>query len=45
VERARAIGYLGALSLKAIEANNVVARLESLEALLKRRANNRNTSA
>jgi hypothetical protein len=42
VERARAIGYLGALSLRAIEANNIVARLE---ATLKHRARDENKSA
>jgi hypothetical protein len=45
VERARAIGYLGALSLKAIEADNLVARLEALEAALKRRARDGSKSA
>jgi hypothetical protein len=37
VERARAAGYLAALSLKAIEADTLAARLEALEAALKLR--------
>jgi hypothetical protein len=45
VERARAIGYLGALSLKAMEADNLVARLEALEEALKRRAREGNKRA
>ena len=45
VERARAIGYLATLSLKAIEADNLAARLEALEAVLNRRANNPNRTA
>jgi hypothetical protein len=45
VERARAIGYLAALSLKAIEADNLAARLEALEEALQRRANNPNRTA
>ena len=39
VERARCIGYLASVSLKAIEAGNLAARIEELEAILKRREN------
>jgi hypothetical protein len=37
VERARAVGYLASVCLKAIEADNLAARLEALEAALKLR--------
>jgi hypothetical protein len=37
VDRARAIGYLASLSLKAIEADTLAARLEAVEAVLKLR--------
>jgi hypothetical protein len=37
LEKARMIGHLARLALKAIEAGNVVARLEALEAVLKQR--------
>jgi hypothetical protein len=37
LEKARAVGYLAGLSLKAIEAGNLAARLEALEAALKLR--------
>jgi len=37
LERARCIGYLAAVSLKAIETGNLAARLEALEAVLKNR--------
>lgn len=37
LEKARAIGYLLTVSLKAIEAGNLAARIEELEAILKRR--------
>ena len=37
VERARCIGYLVGISLKAIEAGDTVARLEAVEAVLKLR--------
>ena len=37
VERARAIGYLAGVSLKAIEAGDLAARLEAVEATLKSR--------
>jgi hypothetical protein len=37
LEKARTIGYLAALGLKAIEVSNLAARLEALEAALKRR--------
>lgn len=37
VERARTIGYLASLSLKAIDADSLAARLEALEAVLKLR--------
>jgi hypothetical protein len=36
-EKARAAGYLAGLALKAIEANNLAARVEMLEAVLKQR--------
>jgi hypothetical protein len=35
--KARALGRLAAVALKAIEANNVVARVQMLEAVLKQR--------
>ncbi len=35
--KARTIGYLAAVALKAIECGNVAARLEALEAVLKQR--------
>jgi hypothetical protein len=37
VERARTVGYLASISLRAIEARDVVTRIEALEAVLKRR--------
>jgi hypothetical protein len=37
VEKARAIGYLAGVALKAIEAGNLAARIEMLEAVLKQR--------
>src|SRR3954452_15713744 len=37
VERARTIGYLAGVSLKAIETGDLAARLESVEAVLKAR--------
>ena len=37
LEKARTIGFLAGISLKAIEAGNVAARLEALEAVLKKR--------
>ena len=37
VERARTIGYLAGVSLKAIEAGDLAARLEAVEAVLKSR--------
>jgi hypothetical protein len=37
LEKARAIGYLAGISLKAIEAGNLAARIEMLEAVLKQR--------
>src|SRR4051794_33011383 len=37
VERARTIGYLAGISLKAIETGDLAARLESVEAVLKQR--------
>ena len=37
VDRARAIGYLAGIALRAIEAGNTAARLEALEAVLKQR--------
>jgi hypothetical protein len=37
LEKARTIGYLAGVALKAIEAGNLAARLEMLEAVLKQR--------
>ena len=37
LEKARVVGYLAGISLKAIECGNLAARLEALEAALKRR--------
>src|SRR5208282_6361939 len=37
VERARAIGYLAGIALRAIEAGDLTARLEALETVLKSR--------
>ncbi len=37
VERAKAVGYLAGIMLRAIEAGDVAARLEALEAILKSR--------
>jgi hypothetical protein len=37
LEKARAIGYLAGLACKAIETGNLAARIEMLEAVLKRR--------
>lgn len=37
LEKARTIGYLAGISLKAIEAGNLAARLEALETVLKQR--------
>jgi hypothetical protein len=37
LEKARIIGHLAGLALKAIEAGNIAARLEALEAVLKQR--------
>lgn len=37
LERARVIGYLGSVALKAIEAGDVAARLEAVELALKMR--------
>jgi len=37
VERARVVGYLAGVSLKAIEAGDLAGRLEALEAVLKQR--------
>jgi len=39
LEKARLIGYLASVSLKAIECGNLAARLEALEAVLKARKN------
>lgn len=35
LEKARTVGYLAAIALRAIEAGNLAARLEALEAILK----------
>src|SRR5262249_14829374 len=37
LEKARTIGYLAGIALKAIEAGNLAARIEMLEAVLKQR--------
>lgn len=37
LDKARCVGYLASVALKAIDAGNVVARLEALEAVLKLR--------
>ncbi|HEX4608024.1 MAG TPA: hypothetical protein VH092_07455 [Urbifossiella sp.] len=37
-ERARVVGYLAGVALKAIEVGNLAARLEELETVLKRRS-------
>lgn len=37
LEKARAIGFLAGMALKAIDAGNLAARVEMLEAVLKRR--------
>ncbi|HKB36039.1 MAG TPA: hypothetical protein VKD72_06265 [Gemmataceae bacterium] len=37
LEKARTIGYLAGIALKAIEAGNLAARIEVLEAVLKQR--------
>ena len=40
LEKARTIGYLAGIALKAIEAGNLAARLEALELVLKQRNGN-----
>src|SRR5713226_5341002 len=40
-EKARVVGYLAGVALKAIDANNLAARVEMLEAVLKRRPEGR----
>jgi hypothetical protein len=40
LEKARAVGYLAGIALRAIEAGNLAARLEALEAVLKQRGKN-----
>lgn len=37
LEKARTVGYLAGIALKAIEAGNLAARIEALEAVLKQR--------
>jgi aminoglycoside phosphotransferase (APT) family kinase protein len=37
LEKARTVGYLAGVALKAIEAGNLAARIEMLEAILKQR--------
>jgi hypothetical protein len=39
LEKARVVGYLAAIALKAIEAGDMAARVEALEAVLKTRKN------
>jgi hypothetical protein len=41
VERARAVGYLAGIALRAIEAGNLAARIEQLEQVLKQRSGDR----
>jgi hypothetical protein len=38
LEKARTVGYLAVIALKAIEAGNLAARIEMLEAVLKQRS-------
>jgi hypothetical protein len=40
LEKARTIGYLAGIALRALEAGNLAARLEMLEAVLKQRSTN-----
>ena len=40
LERARCIGYLAGVALKAIEAGNLAVRIETLETVLKQREEN-----
>jgi hypothetical protein len=40
LEKARTVGYLAGIALKAIEAGNLAARIEMLEAVLKQRSGN-----
>jgi hypothetical protein len=40
LEKARCIGYLAGISLKAIECGDLAARLEAMEAALKMRSEN-----
>jgi hypothetical protein len=40
LEKARTIGYLAGIALRAIEAGNLAARVECLEAVLKQRNGN-----
>lgn len=40
LEKARAVGFLAGVALRAIEAGNVAARLEAIEATLRHRAEN-----
>jgi hypothetical protein len=42
LEKARTVGYLAAIALRAIEAGDMAARLEALEAVLKQRKNGNN---
>lgn len=42
LEKARCIGYLAGVALKAIEAGDLAARLEAVESVLKRRKDMRN---
>ena len=44
VERAKAVGYLAGIALRAIEAGDVAARLEALESILKSRPKKRNAA-
>jgi hypothetical protein len=39
LEKARVVGFLAGVALRAIEAGNLAARLEALEAVLKAREN------
>ena len=44
VERAKAIGYLAGIALRAIDAGDVAARLEALESILKSRPKERDAA-
>ncbi len=45
VERAKSVGYLAGIALRAIDAGDVAARLESLESILKSRPKERDAAS